>query len=155
MDADIKKLVAEMFELISKNNGIGLSAPQIGVLKRVIIAEYDNDHAHSAAHNKAGKENHVPRTVLINPKIIWMSKKEVLDEEGCLSFPNIYGMVRRPERIRCQALDEKGKPIKFKASGLLARVIQHEVDHLDGVLFVDKLEGDPYTYEVQSTEIRE
>jgi len=165
VDADAKKLVAEMFESMKADNGIGLSAPQIGALKRVIIAEYENDHTNSAAHSQAGKKDPlaaspstagghdrgqaVLRTVLINPEIIWISKKEVLDEEGCLSFPNIYGMVKRPEKIRYKALDENGKEIKVKAEGLLARVIQHEIDHLDGILLPDRVEGDLYTYEIR------
>lgn len=137
VSADTKKLVAGMFEAMKKDNGIGLSAPQIGILKRVIIAEYADD------------ETPVPRTVLINPEITWTSKKEKLDEEGCLSFPNIYGMVKRPEKIRYKALDENSKPIEGKADGLLARVIQHETDHLNGVLFSDRVENDLYTYEVR------
>lgn len=135
--SDTKKLVAEMFESMKADNGIGLSAPQIGALKRVIIAEYENE------------KDPVLRTVLINPEIIWTSKKEVLDEEGCLSFPNIYGMVKRPEKVRCKALDENGRPIELKADGLLARIIQHEINHLDGILLPDRVEGDLYTYEIR------
>nr|AQS30354.1 hypothetical protein [uncultured bacterium] len=73
----------------------------------------------------------------------------MLDEEGCLSFPNLFGMVKRPEKIRYRGIDETGNVIEAKATGLLARVIQHEYDHLDGVLFIDKLEGQLYTYETQ------
>lgn len=135
--SDTKKLVQEMFESMKAGSGIGLSAPQIGVLKRVMIAEYKSE------------KDPVPRTVLINPEIIWTSKKEELDEEGCLSFPNIYGIVRRPEKIRYKALDENGQPIEKKATGLLARIIQHEIDHLNGVLFPDRVEGDLYTYEIR------
>lgn len=132
-----KSLVSNMFDSMQEAKGIGLSAVQIGVLQRVMIAEY-----------KEAKSK-VPRTVLINPEITWVSKKEVLDEEGCLSFPNIYGMVRRPEKIEYRAQDENGKTISGKCGGLLARVIQHEVDHLNGELFIDKVEGDLYTYETQ------
>jgi peptide deformylase len=137
---ETKQLVADMFESMHKDNGVGLSAPQLGVLQRVLIAEY-----------KEGKPV-VPRTVLINPEIIWSSKKEVLEEEGCLSFPNLYGMVKRPEKIKYRGLDEKGNPIEGKATGMLARVIQHEYDHLNGVLFVDRLEGDLYMYEREDGE---
>jgi len=138
IDKDIKQLVTDMFDSMHADNGIGLSAPQIGVLKRIIIGEYKND------------KTPVPRTVLINPEITWTSKKETVDEEGCLSFPNLYGMVKRPERIRYKGLDENGNIVEGKAKDLLARVIQHEIDHLDGVLFIDKLEGDLYTYEKQA-----
>lgn len=135
-DPATKQLVADMFESMKSHSGIGLSAPQVGVAKRVIVAEY--------LHGK----DQVPRTVLINPKITWSSNETELEEEGCLSFPELFGMVRRPIKISYEAVDENGQPISSKASGLLARVIQHELDHLNGVLFIDKVEGDLYTYEV-------
>ncbi|AKM84848.1 MAG: peptide deformylase, peptide deformylase [candidate division Kazan bacterium GW2011_GWA1_50_15] len=137
VDDKIRALVLDMFDSMRADNGIGLSAPQVGELKRIIITEYPH-----------GKDQ-VPRTAIINPEIIWTSKKQVVDEEGCLSFPDLFGMVKRPEKIRYRGLDETGKPIEGKAGGLLARVIQHETDHLDGVLFIDQLEGDLYTYEKQ------
>ena len=137
VDGGVKKLVKDMFDSMKEANGIGLSAVQIGELKRVLIAEY------------AGSGTQVPRTVLINPEINWASKKEVLDEEGCLSIPNVYGMVKRPDKIAYRALDENGEVVEARVGGLLARVIQHELDHLDGVLFVDRVEGDLYTYEKQ------
>ena len=132
---ETKQLVVDMFDSMHGNNGIGLSAPQLGVLQRIIIAEY-----------KEGRPS-VPRTAIINPEIIWSSKQTKLDEEGCLSFPNLYGMVKRPEKIKYRGLDENGRKIEGKAGGLLARIIQHEYDHLDGVLFIEKIEGDLYTYE--------
>ncbi|MDD5605894.1 MAG: peptide deformylase [Patescibacteria group bacterium] len=137
VDEKIRQLIADMFESMhgGEENGIGLSAPQVGELKRIIIAEYSS------------KETPVPRTAIINPEIIWSSKKLAEDEEGCLSFPQIYGMVKRPESIRYKGLDENGNPIERKAGGLLARVIQHEIDHLNGVLLPDRVEGDLYTYE--------
>lgn len=132
---ETKQLVQDMFDSMHGSNGIGLSAPQLGVLQRIIIAEYKESNPP------------VPKTAIINPEITWVSKKEVVDEEGCLSFPNLYGMVKRPEKIKYRGLDENGNPIEGKATGLLARVIQHEYDHLDGILFIEKLEGDLYTYE--------
>lgn len=135
VDNEMRKLVVDMFDSMKADNGIGLSAPQLGVLQRIIVAEYEE------------AKPPVPRTVIINPEIVWSSKQTKLDEEGCLSFPNLYGMVRRPEKIRYCGLDEKGNQIGGKATGLLARIIQHEYDHLDGVLFIDKVEGDLYTYE--------
>ncbi len=132
---ETRKLIADMFDSMHGDNGIGLSAPQLGALQRIIIAEY-----------KEGKPE-VPRTVIINPEIVWRSKQEKADEEGCLSFPNLYGMVRRPEKIKYRGLDESGRKVEGKASGLLARIIQHEYDHLDGILFVDKVDGDVYIYE--------
>jgi len=138
VDDKIRQLVLDMFDSMRADNGIGLSAPQVGELKRIIIAEY--------LHGK----DQVPRTAIINPEIIWTSKKQVVDEEGCLSFPDLFGMVKRPEKIRYRGLDENGNPVEVKATGLLARVIQHEYDHLDGVLFIDKLDGDLYVYEKQN-----
>lgn len=133
-----QNLVTDMFDSMKAAHGIGLSAIQIGVPHRVMIAEYKE--AKSA----------VPRMVLINPEITWASKNEVLDEEGCLSFPYVYGMVRRPEKISYKAYDERGNVVEAKVSGLAARVIQHEIDHLNGELFVDKVEGDLYTYEKEN-----
>ena len=137
VDNETRKLVVDMLDSMHGDNGIGLSAPQLGVLQRIIVAEY-----------KEAKPP-APRTVIINPKITWSSKQTVFDEEGCLSFPNLYGMVRRSEKIKYSGLDENGKPIEGKISGLLARIIQHEYDHLDGILFIDKVEGDLYTYQTQ------
>lgn len=134
---ETKQLVTDMFDSMKAAHGIGLSAVQIGEAKRVLIAEYKE------------AKSPVPRMVLINPEITWASKREVLDEEGCLSFPNIYGMVRRPEKIVYRAHNEDGNIVEEKVSGLTARVIQHEIDHLNGVLFVDLVEGDLYTYEKQ------
>ncbi|OGB73465.1 hypothetical protein A3K24_01220 [candidate division Kazan bacterium RIFCSPHIGHO2_01_FULL_44_14] len=160
VDDKIRQLILDMFDSMRADNGIGLSAPQVGELKRIIIAEYitgkparnaspaRSSYSVSGGRSDAG-EGPVPRTAIINPEIIWTSKKQVLDEEGCLSFPNLFGMVKRPEKIRYRGIDETGNVIEAKATGLLARVIQHEYDHLDGVLFIDKLEGQLYTYETQ------
>lgn len=136
---DIKQLdpqiISDMFDSMRETKGIGLSAIQIGIPQRIIIAEYKE------------VSPPVPRTVLINPEITWFSKKEVFDEEGCLSIPDIYGMVRRPEKIKFRGLNELGEKIEGKTGGLLARIIQHEIDHLNGILFVDRVEGDLYSYE--------
>lgn len=137
IDDSIRDLADKMLASMRKSHGVGLSAVQIGVLKRIIVVEH----------------NHEPKIeafVLVNPEITWTSKKEVNDEEGCLSFPDLFGMVRRPEKIEYKGLDLDGKEIRGKASGLFARVIQHEIDHLNGVLFMDRVDGDLYTYEKQS-----
>ena len=121
---EIKTLVSNMAETMIASNGIGLAAPQVGVSKQVIVIRADED-----------------QTVLslINPKIIKMSKEKVGAEEGCLSFPNIYIDINRSEEIEVEALNLKGKKVIFKAKGLLARVIQHEVDHINGVVFMNRL----------------
>lgn len=118
---EIRDLITEMKQTMEQNNGIGLAAPQINVPIRVIVCEI-NDKFYA----------------FINPEIIKYSKKTSIMEEGCLSLPNIYGEVERPETIIIKAINQDGKKIKLKAFGLLSRVIQHEIDHLDGILFIDK-----------------
>jgi peptide deformylase len=118
----IKELTANMIETMIEAKGVGLAAPQIGRSLRIITVNTDDEP-----------------TVLINPRIIKSSWGKVIDEEGCLSVPGKFGLVKRPKTVRVQALDENGKELNFKAKGLLARVIQHEIDHLDGKLFIDKV----------------
>lgn len=119
---ELQQLVLAMCETMHKKDGIGLAAPQIGKNKRIcVINTEDGD------------------LVLINPYIIKKSFKKDIDEEGCLSVPGVYGNVKRSKKIRVKALTPQGKEIKFDAEGMFARVIQHEVDHLDGILFIDKV----------------
>ena len=123
VDEKIKELVKDMIETMYKNNGVGLAAPQVGILKRVVVIDlYDNNGP----------------IVLINPEII-KEKGEQEVEEGCLSFPNQFAKIIRPAEVTVKALDEDGKEIKIKAKELLAQAISHEVDHLEGILFVDKI----------------
>ena len=123
VDDRIKELLDDMVETMHKYNGVGLAGPQVGVLKRVIVIDlYDGEEP----------------LKLVNPKII-KNKGEQEVEEGCLSFPNKYAKMIRPAEVVAEALDENGKKIKIKAKGLLAQAICHELDHLDGVLFVDKM----------------
>lgn len=116
-------LVQEMLETMRLGKGIGLAATQVGVLQRIFVVQLAED---------------IPR-VFINPVLKGVSPEVSLYEEGCLSIPGIYADVKRPEMISIDALDEKGKPHHLDADGLLARVIQHELDHLNGVLFIDHL----------------
>jgi peptide deformylase len=126
VDDELRGLIADMRETMHAYHGVGLAANQVGVLKRVLVVDVPVE-----------PERHVEYT-LINPKLSERNGTED-DEEGCLSIPGIFEEVRRAARIRVQALDEGGKPLDFVAEGYLARAIQHEVDHLDGVLFVDRL----------------
>ena len=121
---EIRALIGDMVETMYHLVGIGLAAPQIGVSLRVIVV---NDERGSGA---------LP---LINP-LITDKGGSVVDEEGCLSLPGIFGMVERFLWVRVEALDEDGQPRSFEAQGLRARVIQHEIDHLDGMLFIDRLD---------------
>jgi peptide deformylase len=127
VDAEIRKLAADMAESMYAADGIGLAAVQIGVAKRVIVIDLDQ---------KEGKRN--PRT-FINPKILWASEEMATFEEGCLSVPEIWDDVERPARIRAEYLDLDGKRVELEADGLLATCLQHEMDHLEGVLFIDHL----------------
>jgi len=122
---EIYDLVAKMKKAMIENNGIGLSANQIGLNYRVFVA-------------KVPSENGSKFYAIFNPKIIKTSKEEIDFEEGCLSVPKKYGLVRRPYSITLEGRDKNNHPIKIKAWGLLARVFEHEVDHLDGKLFIDR-----------------
>lgn len=121
IDAGVRSLIEQMKEVIRQNNGVGLAAIQIGEPTRIIICEIDDKFY-----------------TFINPEIIKSFSETLVTEEGCLSLPNIYGEVERPKKIILKAVNFDGKKIKMKAFGLLARVIQHELDHLDGILFIDK-----------------
>ncbi len=127
VDAEIRTLVEDMAQSMYAAEGIGLAAVQIGVAKRVIVIDLDQ---------KEGKKN--PRA-FINPKIVWASDEMAVFEEGCLSVPEIWDDVERPARIRCEYLDGDGKKQTLEADGLLAICLQHEMDHLNGVLFIDHL----------------
>ena len=121
IDADVRSLIKQMKEIMEENNGVGLAAIQIGEPTCIIICEIDDKFY-----------------TFINPEIIKSFPETSVMEEGCLSLPNIYGEVERPKKITIKAINFDGKKIKMKAFGLLARVIQHELDHLEGVLFIDK-----------------
>lgn len=125
VNAELKKLIAEMFETMSLENGIGLAAPQVGVNKRVVVLDLSHEGIKPFA--------------LINPEIIKGSGEDI-DNEGCLSIPGVYLPVRRYTKIKVKARDANDRQTVFEATGLLARAIQHEIDHLDGALFVDKVE---------------
>ena len=129
VDGDVRKLVREMLQTMYSANGIGLAAPQVAVNKQLIVIDCEPD-------NPAN-----PPLVLINPKITSYSRQLCNVEEGCLSIPGVYLEVTRPRAIEVAFKDEHGRPRKLKASELLARVIQHEMDHLSGVLFVDRVEN--------------
>lgn len=130
VDAATSKLVEDMLETMREANGLGLAAPQIGVGLRVIVIEMpeDEEEPHSGE-----------QVVLINPEIV-KSAGEQFGEEGCLSIPGYVGMVRRAMKVTVKGLSPKGKEVKVNGEGLLARALQHEIDHLDGVLFTDRLE---------------
>ncbi|HET6798559.1 MAG TPA: peptide deformylase [Gemmatimonadales bacterium] len=121
VDDDVQRLVEDMFETMDASQGVGLAANQVGVARRVAVVDADGD-----------------RFAMINP-IIVEAEGRATAEEGCLSIPDIYGDVSRPERVVIEALDATGAPFRKEATGLKARAIQHEIDHLDGILFLDHL----------------
>ena len=125
-DDALRALVADMHETMKAYEGVGLAANQIGIARRLLVVDVPLDDDHRERH------------ALINPEITKRSGSET-GEEGCLSIPGIYEDVVRSERLTVRALDEHGQPVEIVADGYLARAIQHEVDHLDGVLFVDRL----------------
>lgn len=120
---ELKTLIKEMIEFMAESNGIGLAAPQIGISKRLVVVGYDD----------------MKPIALINPEIIETSLEENVYEEGCLSIPGMFAKVTRPERVKVQAWNERGRPFTIEADQMLATVIQHEIDHLNGVLFIDHL----------------
>jgi peptide deformylase len=138
---EIKKLIADMFETMAERHGVGLAAQQIGrALQLTVIDVRDAKDRPSTLelNGKPADVNEIMPLVLINPEIKPVGEC-VAGGEGCLSFPEIYAEISRPESVDVTALNEKGKPIEFRAGGLLSRAIQHEVDHLNGILFIDRM----------------
>ncbi len=125
VDDDIRRLMDDMLETMYAAPGIGLAAPQVGVSKRIVVIDVSE-----------GKNAPLR---LVDPRPIWKSDRLVVAEEGCLSLPDQYAEVKRPDAVEVAYLDEHGEARTLRAEGLLARCLQHEIDHLDGILFVDHL----------------
>jgi peptide deformylase len=142
----LKTLADDMLETMNEAHGIGLAAPQIGLLQRMFVAQLPEDEEDP----QSGKP-----FVLINPEVVKSSRDEVEGEEGCLSIPTWYGLVWRPEWVVVKAQDVNGKPIRIKATGMLARVFLHEMDHLDGILFVDRVEDPDKLWQVTPEDLQE
>lgn len=119
----VAKLLQDMVETMYAADGVGLAAPQIGLSERLIVVDVGDGPIH-----------------LVNPELV-TGEGSVIDREGCLSIPGVYGYVERFERVVVTGLDAKGKPRRIDAEGWLARALQHEIDHLDGILFIDKATG--------------
>ncbi|EJW10256.1 Peptide deformylase [Rhodovulum sp. PH10] len=127
IDDEIKTLVADMFETMYKAPGIGLAAIQVGVAKRVVTLDVSR------------KDDEKNPKAFINPQIVWASEDLNVYEEGCLSIPDIHEDVERPEKVKVRYLDLEGRTREEDADGLFATCIQHEIDHLNGVLFIDHI----------------
>lgn len=127
IDESACRLMENMLETMYAAPGIGLSAPQVGDSRRMLVCDI-------------ARQNEVPRPIkMVNPKVVWLSDETLVAEEGCLSLPQHFAEVQRPKEIRVKYLDEFGNNKEVAADGLLAACIQHEIDHLDGILFVDYL----------------
>lgn len=129
IDAEIRQMVREMLQTMYSEDGIGLAAPQVAINKQLIVVDCDPENAAA------------PPLILINPMIKKSSRDLEVGQEGCLSIPGVYLDVTRPEAIEVSFKDEHGRPQTISAAGLLSRAIQHEIDHLNGVLFVDRVEN--------------
>jgi peptide deformylase len=127
IDREVKALVADLFETMYDAPGIGLAAIQVGIPRRVVTMDLSKK-----------EEAQEPR-VFINPEILWRSDEKATYEEGCLSIPEFYEEVERPIKVRVKYLDLEGREQELEASGLLATCLQHEIDHLNGVLFIDHI----------------
>ncbi len=125
VDDEVRRLVDDLLETMQAAKGVGLAANQVGVAQRVAVVD-------------VGPED-PPPLVLINPRIVRASDVLETAEEGCLSIPEIFGEVERPTQVALEALDREGRPYRIEVSGYKARAVQHEIDHLDGVLFLDHL----------------
>ena len=131
-DDELSELVSDMVDSMYDAPGIGLAAPQVGVSRRVAVVDVGTSEA---------EEDEKSLLVLVNPEIVESTERTEVEGEGCLSIPDFTEKVKRPEGVRVRAKDVAGEEFEIEASGLCARAIQHELDHLDGVLFVDHLRG--------------
>lgn len=133
VDKNLQTIIEDMIDTMRDAPGVGLAAPQIGLSERVIVVEYFE------REEDEEKEN-APKKVwaLLNPEIVQSSEETVMGVEGCLSIPGLVGEVERHAEIQVKGLNRHGKPVKVKARGWLARIFQHEIDHLNGVLFPDR-----------------
>ena len=134
VDGEVRRLMDDMVETMKSADGIGLAAPQIGVLKRVIVVAAPRGDADDDGEGRS----RVP-LCMANPEVVWVSDDEEVREEGCLSLPEHYAEVCRPARVRVRYVDETNTKREIEAADLLGTCIQHEIDHLNGVLFVDHI----------------
>ncbi len=130
---DFQTFLDELVDTMREANGVGIAAPQVGVRRRAIVIEVDPENPRYPGFPK------VPLTILINPQIVSHSSETEEDWEGCLSVPDLRGRVPRWRTVHIQGIDRQGQTVEFKAEGFFARVLQHEIDHLHGKVFLDQL----------------
>jgi peptide deformylase len=143
VDDSLRKLARDMHETMNTERGVGLAGPQIGVLRRIIVVHVPEDY---------GEEGQPEvRLTLVNPEIVKAHGREV-GPEACLSIPGWVGDVPRAERITVKGMDLNNRDVRLKADGILARILQHEVDHLDGILYIDRVEDKSTLRQVEDEE---
>ena len=133
-DKNLQTLIDDMIETMRDAPGVGLAAPQVNISERLIVVEYGEEEDEEAGQPEVPKR----LFVMINPEIVKTSAETLMGVEGCLSIPNLVGEVERNAAIQVKGLNRHGKPFKLKAEGWLARIFQHEIDHLNGILFPDR-----------------
>jgi peptide deformylase len=126
-DDELKRLVRDLFETMYHADGIGLAAPQVGLSKRVLVVDLRRD------------DDELAPVALVNPRVTWASDVTEKQSEGCLSIPGLEDVVTRPFAVKVEGFDPEGRPVTIDADALYARALQHEIDHLDGILFIDRL----------------
>lgn len=126
-DDDLRALVRDMFETMYHADGVGLAAPQIGLSKRIIVVDLRREDDPDA------------RVAIVNPRVAWASEETEREPEGCLSIPGLEEVVERAAAVRVEGLDPHGAPLSIEADELFARALQHEIDHVDGILFLDRV----------------
>lgn len=134
-DGNLQSLIDDMIETMRDAPGVGLAAPQVGISERVIVVEYAEPE--EVEEGEEPKEVEPKLYIMVNPEIVKTSPEIVVGVEGCLSVPMLVGEVERAEEIRIRGFNRRGQPMKLKADGWLARIFQHEIDHLNGVVFTD------------------
>lgn len=143
----IRSLADDMWETMYSANGVGLAAPQVGVLRRIVVidvTEPDEEDGEDERAETEAEPNPAPepvKYVLINPEIVDVSEETVSAKEGCLSVPGMVGVVERPARVKVRALDIEGTPFELEGEGMLAKALLHEIDHLNGILYIDLAES--------------
>jgi peptide deformylase len=130
-DEQLRVLVRDMYETMYHADGIGLAAPQIGISKRVLVVDL--------RRTEEDEEELPQRVALVNPKVVWSSSETYKQPEGCLSIPGLEEVVERPSSVRIEAKDTHGNDVVIEAEDLFGRALQHEIDHLDGILFLDRV----------------
>lgn len=139
---EIKALIADMFETMYAHKGVGLAAQQVGLALQVTVIDVRGITDRPSSLELDGQPADVAAfmpLVLINPKVTPLGNP-IVGPEGCLSFPEIFGEITRPDLVEVKAMNQEGQPIEFRCGGLLARAIQHEIDHLHGILFIDRMD---------------